>query len=137
MCGLIADRVGAKRTLIVGLMIQALAVSLYMITRGTIGFYALSAMFGLSFGGVMPLYAILVREYFGAKIMGSAFGAVAMISTLGMALGPFAGGWLFDTFGSYFWMYLGSFGIGLGAVAIAVTFSPPRRQRVALAASVA
>jgi len=137
VCGLIADRVGAKRTLIVGLMIQALAVSLYMITRGTIGFYALSAMFGLSFGGVMPLYAILVREYFGAKIMGSAFGAVAMISTLGMALGPFAGGWLFDTFGSYFWMYLGSFGIGLGAGAIAVTFSPPRRQRVALAASVA
>ena len=79
----------------------------------------------------MPLYAILVREYFGAKIMGTAFGMVAMVSTLGMAIGPWAGGWLFDTFGSYFWLYIGSFGIGLGAVAIAFTFRPPERQPVA------
>ena len=83
-------------------------------------FYALAALFGLSYGGVMPLYAILVREYFGARIMGTVFGAVAMVSTLGMAIGPWAGGWLFDTFGSYFWLYIGSFGIGLGAVAIAL-----------------
>jgi MFS family permease len=133
VCGLIADRVGAKQTLVTGLAVQAVAVSLYIITKGTVGFYALAAMFGLAFGGVMPLYAILVREYFGAKVMGSAFGAAAMISTLGMALGPWAGGWLFDTFGSYFWMYIGSFGIGLGAVAIAFTFRPPERQQVALA----
>jgi MFS family permease len=133
VCGLIADRVGAKQTLVTGLAVQALAVSLYIVTKGTVGFYALAAMFGLAFGGVMPLYAILVREYFGAKVMGSAFGAAAMISTLGMALGPWAGGWLFDTFGSYFWMYIGSFGIGLGAVAIAFTFRPPERQPVALA----
>ena len=74
----------------------------------------------------MPLYAIVVREYFGARIMGTAFGAVGFVATLGMALGPVAGGWLYDTFGSYFWLYMGSFGIGLGAVAIAVTFRPPR-----------
>jgi MFS family permease len=133
VCGLIADRVGAKQTLVTGLALQALAVSLYMVTKGTVGFYALAAMFGLAFGGVMPLYAILVRDYFGAKVMGSAFGAVAMVSTIGMALGPWAGGWLFDTFGSYFWMYMGSFGIGLGAVAIAFTFRPPERQPVVLA----
>jgi MFS family permease len=133
VCGLIADRVGAKQTLVTGLAVQALAVSLYIVTKGTVGFYALAAMFGLAFGGVMPLYAILVREYFGAKVMGSAFGAAAMISTFGMALGPWAGGWLFDTFGNYFWMYIGSFGIGLGAVAIAFTFRPPARQPVALA----
>ena len=131
VCGLIADRVGAKQTLVVGLAIQALAVSLYVVTKGTVGFYALAALFGLAFGGVMPLYAILVREYFGARIMGTAFGTVAMVSTLGMAIGPWAGGWLFDTFGSYFWMYIGSFGIGLGAVAIALTFRPPERQPVA------
>ena len=131
VCGLIADRVGAKHTLVVGLAVQALAVSLYLVTQGTVGFYALAALFGLSFGGVMPLYAILVREYFGAKIMGTAFGMVAMVSTLGMAIGPWAGGWLFDTFGSYFWLYIGSFGIGLGAVAIAFTFRPPERQPVA------
>ena len=133
VCGLIADRVGAKQTLVTGLAVQALAVSLYIVTKGTVGLYALAAMFGLAFGGVMPLYAILVREYFGAKVMGSAFGAAAMISTFGMALGPWAGGWLFDTFGTYFWMYIGSFGIGLGAVAIAFTFRPPQRQQVALA----
>jgi MFS family permease len=137
VCGLFADRVGAKRTLVAGLAVQALAVSLYVVTQGTTGFYALAALFGLSYGGVMPLYAILVREYFGAKIMGTAFGAVAMVSTLGMAIGPWAGGWLFDTFGSYFWLYIGSFGIGLGAVAIAFTFRPPERQPVALAAAAA
>src|SRR2546428_14130653 len=82
-------------------------------------------MFGFAYGGVMPLYAILVREYFGARIMGTTFGAVAFVSTLGMALGPWAGGSLYDAFGSYFWLFIGSFGIGLGAVAIAFTFRPP------------
>ena len=62
-----ADRVGAKRTLVVGLAIQALAVSLYVFSRDTASFYALSALFGIAYGGVMPLYAILVREYFGAR----------------------------------------------------------------------
>ena len=137
VCGLVADRVGAKRTLVVGLAIQALAVSLYVFSRDTASFYALSALFGIAYGGVMPLYAILVREYFGARVMGSAFGAVAMISTLGMAIGPWAGGWIFDTFGSYFWLYIGSFGIGLGAVAIAVTFRPPAPRTAMLAASAA
>jgi len=77
----------------------------------------------------MPLYAILVREYFGARIMGTVFGAVGFVSTLGMAIGPVAGGWLYDAFGSYFWLFMGSFGIGLGAVAIAFTFRPPRVLR--------
>jgi len=134
ICGLVADRVGAKRTLVVGLAIQAVAVSLYVFTRDLQSFYALALMFGFAYGGVMPLYAILVREYFGAKIMGTAFGAVAFVSTLGMALGPLAGGWLYDSYGSYFWLYMGSFGIGLGAVAIAVTFRAPRRLPAALAA---
>lgn len=54
-------------------------------------------IFGLAYGGVMPLYAVLVREYFGARIMGSVFGAVSAFASLGMALGPLAGGWVFDT----------------------------------------
>jgi MFS family permease len=85
----------------------------------------------------MPLYAILVREYFGARVMGTAFGAVAMISTLGMALGPWAGGWLYDVLGNYFWLYIGSFGIGAGAVAIALTCRSPEARPVGLAAGVA
>jgi MFS family permease len=132
ICGLVADRVGAKRTLLAGLAIQAVAVSLYLFTRELAGFYALALLFGFAYGGVMPLYAILVREYFGARIMGTAFGAVAFASTLGMALGPWAGGWLYDAFGSYFWLFIGSFGIGLGAVAIALTVRPPRQLPTAL-----
>jgi MFS family permease len=124
--GLGADRVGAKRMIVFGLALQALSVSLYVFTRDLAGFYGLALMFGFSYGAVMPLYAILVREYFGARIMGTMFGAVNMASTLGMALGPWTGGWLYDTYGSYFWLYIGSFGIGLGAVAIALTFRPPR-----------
>ncbi|HKW93255.1 MAG TPA: MFS transporter [Methylomirabilota bacterium] len=131
ICGLIADRVGAKRTLLAGLSLQAVAVSLYVFTGSLVSFYALALVFGFAYGGVMPLYAILVREYFGDRIMGTAFGAVSFISTLGMALGPLAGGWLYDVFGSYFWLYMGSFGIGLGAVGIALTFGPPRPHPVA------
>jgi len=127
VCGLVADRIGAKQMLLIGLTIQAVAVSLYVFTNSLGSFYALAVLFGFSYGGVMPLYAILIREYFGARIMGTTFGAVSAISTLGMALGPWAGGWFYDTLGGYFWLYMGSFGIGLGAVAIAVTFRPPRR----------
>jgi MFS family permease len=132
VCGLVADRVGAKRTLVVGLAIQALAVTLYIFTRNLASFYALSVMFGFAYGGVMPLYAIIVREYFGARIMGTAFGAVALVSTLGMSIGPPAGGWLFDTYGSYSWLYMSSFAIGLAAVAIASTFRPPATMLAAL-----
>ena len=132
VCGLVADRVGAKRTLIAGLALQAVAISLYLGTRELATFYAVALVFGFAYGGVMPLYAILVREYFGERIMGTVFGAVAFVSTLGMALGPWAGGWLYDTFGGYFWLFLGSFGIGLGAVAIAFTFRVPQSVPAAL-----
>ncbi|MBN9562530.1 MAG: MFS transporter [Alphaproteobacteria bacterium] len=124
--GLVGDRFGAKRTMLIGLTIQAVAIYLYVLVRAPASFYALSLVFGLAYGGVMPLYAILVREYFGARIMGTVFGAVAMASTLGMAIGPWAGGWLFDRFGSYSWLYVASFAVGLGAVAVASTFRAPR-----------
>ena len=132
VCGLVADRIGAKRVLVAGLALQAVAVSLYLVTRQTASFYALALMFGFAYGGVMPLYAILVREYFGERIMGTVFGAVAFVSTLGMALGPWAGGSLYDAFGSYVWLFIGSAGIGLGAVGIALTFRPPRQLSAAL-----
>ena len=132
ICGLMADRIGAKRMLLIGLALQAVSVSLYVFTRDLAGFYAVAVMFGFAYGGAMPLYAILVREYFGARIMGTIFGAVGAVATLGMALGPWAGGWLYDALGSYFWLYMGSFGIGLGAVAIAFTFRPPRPLPAAL-----
>ena len=106
-------------------------MSLYLVVRDLSGFYALAVMFGFAYGGVMPLYAILVREYFGARIMGTMFGAVGFVASLGMAIGPVLGGWLYDGSGSYFWLFLGSAGIGLGAVAIALTFRPPRPLPIA------
>ena len=125
-CGTLADRVGAKRTLIAGLVLQAVAIALYLLVGGLGSFYALAVVFGVAYGGVMPLYAIVVREYFGEKIMGAAFGAVSLAATLGMALGSPLGGVIYERFGGYAWLFIGSAAIGLGAAAIALTFRPPR-----------
>ena len=131
-CGLVADRVGVKPTLVAGLMVQAIGASLFLFTVQLHEFYAVGILFGLAYGGVMPLYAILLRDYFGPRIMGTTFGAVSMVASLGMALGPWAGGYAFDTFNSYLWLYVGSFAAGLGAVAIAISFRPIKRPQVVL-----
>jgi MFS family permease len=122
--GVAADRLGVKRVLIAGLLIQAFAAGAFIYASRLGEFYAVAAIFGFAYGGVMPLYAVLAREYFGQRILGAVFGAAAMVSSLGMALGPAVGGWIYDTFGQYTWMYLGSAAIGLGAVAIALAFPP-------------
>jgi len=124
--GLLADRFGAKPTLVVGLALQAAAIPVYLAAREVGLFYALALVFGLSYGGVMPLYALVTREYFGEKVMGAAYGGVFLISTLGMGIGSYAGGVLYDRLGSYAWLYGGSFAIGVLAVALALTFRPPR-----------
>ena len=131
MFGLSGDRFGAKRTLVVGLLIQAVAAGAYFFTRQLGEFYAVALVFGLAYGGVMPLYAVIAREYFPMRIMGTVFGAASMVSSLGMALGPAVGGLIYDHTGSYGLLYISSFGIGLGAVAIALTFPPfPARRAV-------
>src|SRR5258708_35518853 len=125
-CGLIADRFGAKRTLIAGLALQAVMVFVYLFTRDAGAFYAAAVVFGVAYGGVMPLYALVTREYFGERVMGSAYGAVFLISTLGMGLGSFAGGVIYDRLGSYAWLFLASFAIGAMAVVLAFTFRRPQ-----------
>lgn len=125
-CGMLADRFGAKQTLVAGLALQALMVFLYVFAADAPTFYALGIVFGVAYGGVMPLYAIVTREYFGERIMGTAYGGVFLVSTLGMGLGSFGGGWVFDRFGAYTWLFLGSFTIGAMAAILALTFRPPR-----------
>ena len=122
--GILGDRYGAKRVLIAGLFVQALAAGAFVFASRLADFYATSFVFGLAYGGVMPLYAVLARGYFGPNIMGGVVGAASLVSSLGMALGPLAGGWIFDAFGTYTWLYVGSFAVGLGAVAIALAFPP-------------
>ncbi|MBK1661021.1 MFS transporter [Paracraurococcus ruber] len=129
LLGVLADRHGAKPVLIGGLLLQALAIGAFLPARSLGEFYGVAAVFGLAYGGVMPLYAVLARDYFGPRIMGTVFGAATMISCLGMAAGPAVGGWIFDRFGSYAGMHLASLAVGLGAVAIAFTFPPLPRLR--------
>ena len=124
LLGVLADRLGAKPVLVGGLMVQALGAGAYLFVNQLGELYALSIVFGIAYGGVMPLYAILARDYFGAHIMGTVFGAISAMASLGMAFGPWAGGWVFDTYASYSWLYIGSFSVGLAAVAVALTFRP-------------
>ena len=77
----------------------------------------------MAYGGVMPLYAVLAREYFGQAVMGTVIGAATMLSSLGMALGPLGGGFIYDTFGDYTWLYIGSAFIAFAAVAIVARLS--------------
>ena len=132
LLGALADRLGAKPVLVGGLFVQALCIATYLAVAHLGEFYALSVVFGIAYGGVMPLYAVLVREFFGARIMGTVFGAVSAFASLGMALGPWAGGYVYDTFHGYAWLHAGSFAIGLAAVAIALSFPSERRQALDL-----
>ena len=126
MLGVLADRLGVKRVLIAGLLVQALAAGAYALASRLGEFYAVALVFGLAYGGVMPLYAVLARAYFAPQIMGTVVGAMVLASSFGMALGPALGGWIFDTFQSYTWLYISSLGVGLGASAIALGFPPVR-----------
>jgi predicted MFS family arabinose efflux permease len=124
--GMLADRLGAKPTLIGGLGIQAAVIVFYLFAREASAFYGLALVFGAAYGGVMPLYALVTREYFGERVMGTAYGAVFLVSTLGMGLGSFAGGYIYDHLGSYAWLFVGSALIGAAGGLLALTFRPPR-----------
>jgi len=134
LLGLLADRFGAKRVLIAGLLVQAFAIASYLTVSRLGEFYAMSVIFGTAYGGVMPLYAVLARESFGQRVMGTVFGAMTMASSIGMAFGPWAGGRIFDAFNSYAWLYIGASTVALGAVAVAFVFSArPQAERLQVA----
>ena len=132
--GLLGDRFGAKRVLVLGLLAQAFGALAYAFVRDLAAFYSVAALFGFIYAGTMPLYAVLARENFPLRIMGTVIGGTAMAGSLGMATGPLAGGLIYDTFASYTWLYVGSWLMGLGAFLIAMTFRPFPRTRPAEAA---
>jgi MFS family permease len=127
--GLLGDRFGAKRVLVLGLLVQAFGALAYVFVRELAAFYAVAALFGFIYAGVMPLYAVLARENFPLKMMGTVIGGTAMAGSLGMATGPIAGGLIYDTFASYAWLYIGAWGMGLGAFLMALSFRPFPRAR--------
>jgi MFS family permease len=129
--GLSADQLGTKRVLVAGLLLQAIAIALYPLVNALGEFYAVASLFGVAYGGVMPLYAVLAREYFGQRNMGTVFGAATMMSSIGMAAGPLGGGWMFDRYQGYDGMYLASAAIALSAAAVALGF-PGKDRNVML-----
>jgi MFS family permease len=135
--GVLADRYGARRLIVLGLLVQSLAIVTYLFANTLGQFYVLATIMGTAYGGVMPLYAVVAREYFGGRIIGTVYGAAVMASSLGMAFGPLAGGWVFDTFRTYNWMYLSSFVVALCATAMALFFPsrPVQANTAALSAA--
>jgi MFS family permease len=135
LLGVAADKLGVKPVLIGGLFVQSVAILGYTFADRQSEFYLLGIVFGTAYSGVMPLYAVLAREYFEQRIMGTVFGAATMLSSLGMALGPVVGGWIFDTYHDYRWLYLSSMAIALAATVVAFMLPPlPRAPPEAVAA---
>lgn len=126
--GLLSDRFGPRRVIVGGLALQAIGIYCYIYVSQLQHFYIMAVVLGIVYGGVMPLYSVLARDYFGQRIMGTVLGAATMVSSFGMALGPIAGGWIYDTYGSYHWLYVSSAAIGLVAAAMALAFPPPKKQ---------
>jgi MFS family permease len=122
--GILGDRLGAKRVVVAGLLAQAFGALAYAFVSDLRAFYAVAAVFGFIYAGIMPLYAVLARENFPLRMMGTVIGGLSMASSLGMASGPLAGGFIFDTFASYTWLYVGSWAIGVGACLISMNFRP-------------
>jgi MFS family permease len=135
--GFLGDRFGAKRVLVSGLLLQAFGALGYFFVRHLGEFYAVAVLFGFVYAGVMPLYAVLARENFPLRMMGTIIGGTTMAGSLGMATGPLAGGLIYDTFASYGWLYIGASAMGIGAFLIASTFKPYSAEPMSEAARAA
>jgi MFS family permease len=131
--GLAGDRFGAQRVLVAGLLAQAFGVLAYAFVNELAGFYAVAAVVGFIYAGTMPLYAVIIRENFPLRMMGTVIGGTAMAGSLGMSTGPLLGGLIYDRFDSYALMYVGSWGMGLAAMLILLAFKPLLRAEMAAA----
>jgi MFS family permease len=99
--GFIADRIGGVATLLLGSFLQGVALFFYLFFDGLVSLYVISALFGLFQGGIVPMYAIIVREYFPANEAATRVGIAILATIVGMAFGGWISGWIFDVAGSY------------------------------------
>lgn len=118
--GIVSDRIGGLRTLIVASFLQMVALFMFLPTKGLVSLYVVSALFGLFQGGIVPTYAIIVREYFSPYKAGLHVGIVITATILGMALGGWLPGKVYDLSGSYFLAFIVSIGWNILNLAIAV-----------------
>ncbi|HXF55900.1 MAG TPA: MFS transporter [Hyphomicrobiaceae bacterium] len=127
--GFMADRIGALATLLIGSVLQGSALLLYLLYDGLVPLYVISALFGLFQGGIVPMYAVIVREYFPRKLAGTLVGLVIMSTIVGMAAGGWMSGAIFDLTGSYWPAFANglAWNVVNGAIAL---FLLVRRSRI-------
>ena len=118
--GFICDRIGGLRTLLLGSSLQGFALLLFLPFDGLISLYVISALFGLFQGGIVPTYAIIIREFFPTSEAGTRVGVVITATLFGMALGGWMSGVIFDLTGSYHAAFLNGIGWNLLNVSIAL-----------------
>ncbi len=131
--GFIADRIGGMATLLISSVLQGAALFLYLLFDGLASLYVISALFGLFQGGIVPMYAIIVREYFSPGEAGTRLGVVLMATLLGMALGGWMSGVIFDVTGSYQAAFLNGLAWNLVNVSIVLWLLMRPTQRLATA----
>ncbi|MEO8848769.1 MAG: MFS transporter [Casimicrobiaceae bacterium] len=131
--GLICDRIGGLRTLLLGSALQGCALLLFLPFNGLVSLYLISAMFGLFQGGIVPAYAIIVREYFPAQEAGSRVGMAMTASLFGMALGGYMSGAIYDATGSYHAAFINGIAFNLINLSIAAWLLRRSLRRVAFA----
>ena len=135
--GLLADRLGGVRTLLIGSTLQCLALFLYLPAGGLVSLYVVSLVFGLSQGGIVPSYALIVREYMPAREAGARVGFVMMATIMGMALGGWLSGQIYDLSGSYHLAFINGIlwnGLNIAIMLWLLLRSKPRAPRGAVTA---
>ncbi|UUV07358.1 CynX/NimT family MFS transporter [Ruegeria sp. YS9] len=131
--GLLADRLGGVMTLLIGSLLQCIALFLFLPYDGMVSLYAISLLFGLAQGGIVPSYALIVREYMPPQEAGARVGFVMMMTILGMALGGWMSGWIYDLTGNYQLAFVNGIlwnGLNIAIVLMLLRRSRPGRERV-------
>ncbi|SFD88012.1 Sugar phosphate permease [Sulfitobacter brevis] len=135
LSGVLADRLGGVRTLLIGSVLQCIALFLYLPAGGMVSLYMVSLVFGLSQGGIVPSYALIVREYMPAREAGARVGFVLMATIMGMALGGWLSGKIYDITGSYEMAFVNGIvwnGLNIAIILWLLSRSRPRSPRAAL-----
>jgi MFS family permease len=128
--GWLSDRIGGLRTLLLGSVLQGVALWLYVFNHGLVSLYVVSALFGLFQGGIVPAYAVIVREYFPPEVAGARVGTALMATLVGMALGGWMSGAIYDLTYSYHAAFLNGIawnGLNAAIVAFLLYRSRPAR----------